>query len=127
MKRKGKKSRPWIIPLVMMPTLTVALAILTAKLMMSGLIQENGVGWCAAVIVGMVSLLTCICSALCAVQKKFLWGMATALTYACLLLMGNLLLFGEGYGNNIITICGASLVGGLLGTLLGAAKRRKIA
>lgn len=127
MKRKGKGSKAWLLPLIITPALTVALSALAAKLMLSGTIGETGVGWCAAVIAGLVSLLLCAYSALRAARKKFLWGMAAAVAYACLLLVGNLLFFGEGYGSNIPTVCGAVVLGGFLGTLLGGAKRRKIA
>ena len=125
MKRKGKGSRPWLLPFIAMPVLTVALSLLAAKLILSGVIPEDGMLWCATVTVGIVSFLLCICSSFSAARKRFLWGMATALTYACLLLMANLLFFGEGYGGNIPAICGAVTLGGISGSMLGGGLHRK--
>ena len=127
MKRKGKGSRPWILPLIAMPVLTVALSVLGAKLILSSVISEAAMMWFAALVPGIVSLLLYAYSALQAARKKFLWGMAAALVYACLLLLGNLLFFGEGYGNNIPAVCGAVILGGILGSVLGGGKRCKIA
>ena len=127
MKRKGKGSKPWLLPFAAMPILTVIFSVVAAKLILSGALDENGLEWCAAGIAGIVSFLICIYSAVIAERKKFLWGMATATAYACLLLLGNLMFFGNGYGQNIFTICAAVILGGFLGTLLGGTKRRKIA
>lgn len=130
MRRKGKgsgKARSIIIQLVIaMPLLSIALALLCAKLMLGGSMHEEQMSLMAGVIAGTVSFLLCLYSAIRMPQKKILWGMLTAAGYACMLLLGNLLFFGVGYGNFacvLLPVFGA----GLLASLLGAAKKRKFA
>ena len=127
MKRKGKGSGIGFGFLLFMPILTILLALLFSKLILSGVIPEKGISWCACVIVGVVALLLCLFSSMKSAQKKFLWGMTTACIYACLLLLGNLLFFGVAYGGNVPAVLATVLLSGMLGSLLGCKKRRKFA
>ncbi len=126
MNRKGKGRGVFLQLFFAMPILTILLALLGAKLILSEVISEGAMQWCACIITGIVSFLLCLYTALRMPQKKFLWGLLTAAAYCCLLLLGNLLFFGVGYGN-IPAVVMAVFGGGLFGSLLGAGKRRKFA
>ncbi len=126
MKRKGKGSVPVVGLLIAMPMLTLLLSLLGAKLILSEVLPEQGTQWIAALVTGITALLLSFLCAKATTQKKFLWGMGTAGTYCCMLLLGNLLFFGVGYGS-ILGVAAFVFGGGVLGSLLGAIKRRKFA
>lgn len=126
MKRKGK-GRGIIIQLaIAMPVLTIAFAFGAAKLILSEAVPQAQGNLCIYVYTAVISFILCIYCALRVPQKKLLWGMLTACCYLCLLLLGNLLFFGIGYGH-ILPVASCVLGGGLLGSFLGAGKRRKYA
>lgn len=125
--KKSSKSKTTVVVLaVAAPLLTVALALLGAKLILSGALKQERMTAVACGIAGTVALLSSLYAALRATQKKLVWGMLTAGGYACALLLGNLLFFGEGYGS-ILPILTACLCGGVLGSFTAAMKRRKYA
>ncbi len=126
MKRKGKGSVPVVGLLIAMPILTLLLALLGAKLILSEVVPETGMQWIAYLSAGITALFMSLLSAKTSAQKKFLWGMGAAGVYCCMLLLGNLLFFGVGYGN-ILGVVVSVFVGGFLGSLLGGIKRRKFA
>ena len=123
MKRKGKGSaagkKTAIVAMIAAPLLTLGLSLLCAKMMLSGSIKEEQLPTVCGVIVGIVSLALCLFVSLRMPQKKLMWGMLSAVGYACALLLGNLLFFGVGYGGFamiLLPLFGAGLIGSLLGT-----------
>lgn len=125
--KKSNKTKTTVIMLaVAAPLVTVALALLCAKLILSGMLKQEAITAAACGITGVVALLCGFFAARRAPQKKLLWGMLAALGYACALLLGNLLFFGEGYGA-VLPIVGCCMAGGFLGSLTAAAKRRRYA
>ena len=126
MNRKGKGKGTVLSLLIAMPVLTVLLALLGAKLILSEVIPEGAMQWCVCGITGLVAFILCLYCSLRIPQKKFLWGLVTAGAYCCLLLLSNLLFFGIGYGS-IPSVALSIFAGGILGSLLGAGKRRKFA
>ncbi|MBE6984027.1 MAG: TIGR04086 family membrane protein [Ruminococcaceae bacterium] len=128
MRRRGKRGSRNIITqlLVAMPLLTFLLAFVCAKMIVSEILREESIMPCVYTIVGFTSFLACLYCAIRMPQKKALWGIATAGVYAAMLLLGNLLFFGVGYGQIlpiILTVLGA----GFVASMLGAMKRRKYA
>lgn len=128
MKRKGKKStRGIVVQLVIaMPLLTILFALLSAKLILEQLVGEEYTGTCVCIYTALIAFVLCFYCAIRMPQKKILWGMLTAIGYLCLLLLSNLLFFGIGYGH-ILPVSACILGAGLIGSFLGAAKRRKYA
>lgn len=126
MNRKGKTKGIIIQVLIAMPLLTLLLALGGAKLILDGKIGEEKMEICACVIAGIAAFIISLYAAIRMSQKKMLWGLLTAGCYATMLLLGNLLFFGEGYGN-VLPILGVVLATGLLGSFLAALKRRKYA
>ena len=125
--KKSSKSKTTVVVLaVAAPLLTVALALLGARLILSGTLKQEQMTAAACGIVAVVALLSSLYAALRAPQKKLVWGMLTAGGYTCALLLGNLLFFGEGYGS-ILPIVAACLCGGILGSFTAAMKRKKYA
>ncbi len=128
MSRKGKKGYRGVVVqcLVAMPVLTLLLSFVCAKLIINGLIQEERIDICGYVIVAIISFLVSIYCAIRMPQKKAMWGIGASVSYAVMLLMGNLLFFGLGYGEVTSVILGV-FAGGVPGSLIGALKRRKYA
>lgn len=122
MNRKAK----WIVILLAMPILTLGFSLLAAKLILSELISQEALNVCVYAIAGLVSFLLSLYTALSMPQKKFFWSLLTAGIYSCALALGNLLFFGEGYGTAWPVLLSV-LLGGTLGGVIGAGKRRKIA
>lgn len=125
-KKSGKTKTTVTVLAIAAPLLTVASALLCAKLILSGALKQESITAIACVIAAAVSLLCGFFAARRAPQKKLLWGIMAAGGYACALLLGNLLFFGEGY-DGILPIVGCCLGGGVLGSLTAAAKRKKYA
>ena len=130
MKRKGKGSSAGketaITVMLAAPILTLGVTLLCAKMMLSGSIREEQLSTVCGAIVGIVSFVLCLFVAVRMPQKKFLWGMLTALGYACALLLGNLLFFGVGYGGFAMVLL-PLFVAGILGSLLGTKRHGKYA
>ncbi len=130
MKRKGKGSgagkKTAITVMVAAPILTIGLTLLCAKMILSGSISEERLPILCGAIVGIVSFSLCLYVAMRMPQKKLLWGMLTALCYACALLLGNLLFFGVGYGGFAMVLL-PLFVAGILGSLLGTKRHGKYA
>ena len=126
---KGKRKRqtmPMTQAIIWMPILTIGLAFITAKLILQGTIAESQGRGAVYLIVFIVS---CACSLITrrrCVKATLLWCLGTALVYACILMMGNLLFFGvayEGVGMVWLII----LSGGFLAALLPKKKKGKFA
>lgn len=130
MGRKGKRKQTaasFILQiLIAMPILTITLSIIAAKMILAGTLREDCLMMCVYTIGSLVSLLLSLYCAIRVPQKKFLWGSAVAALYALLLMLGNLLFFGIGYGS-ILPQLTAVILGGICGSLLGSVKRRKYA
>lgn len=127
MKKKAGKGRvklPAII--IAMLLLVFGLVLLCAKLILSGVIEEKRIGLCAGVIAGIVAMLIAMCIARRSPRHKLLWGITAAAGYYLLLMVCNLLFFGNGFSEMIPTAAWV-LGSGLLGTLLGSKKVRKYA
>lgn len=110
--------------MVAIPALTILTALGGAKLILSGAVPESKLNLVVGIAVGLVALVLSMFGAFHAKQKKFVWGMLFAAGYNAILLLSNLLFFGEGYGA-ILPNAIAVLTGGVIGSLLGAGKRRK--
>lgn len=128
MRRRGKRGNRNIITqlLIAMPLVTFLLAFACAKMIVNEIIQEESMMLCVYAIVGFTSFITCLYCAMRMPQKKVLWGIATAAVYTVMLLLGNLLFFGVGYGQ-ILPIMLTVLSTGFVASMLGAMKRRKYA
>ena len=127
--KKTRKLRPglfWLFELILAAVMTLGVSLAGAKLMLAQVVPEEKVQLLACIGTGIVSFLISMLTALRTSQKKFLWALLTAGLYLAGLLLSNLLFFGEGFGQILPNIA-AILGGGILGALLGAGKRRKIA
>lgn len=127
MKKNEKSMKGLMVPvLIAMPILTILSALAGAKMIESELMPESVQRWIPMLITGLVAfLLSCFVSVK-TKQKKFVWGIGTGAVYLIILLMSNLLFFGEGF-YHLLPIIGSVLGCGFLGSLLGAGKRRKYA
>lgn len=126
MNKNGKGRGVVIQTLIAMPILTVLLSLAAAAMIRSELLPESTLQISACAVAAIVSFLLCLYCALRMSQKKFIWGMLIAAIYCCMMLLGNLLFFGVGYGN-ILSVVLTIITAGILGSLLGAAKPRKYA
>lgn len=126
MKTKKRKKGFWIYLVILIPALTVLTALGGAKLILSGALPEKNITLIVGIGIALVALVASMLGAYRAKQKKFLWGMVYAAGYFAVLLLSNLLFFGEGYGEmppNAIAV----FAGGTVGSILGGGKRRKSA
>lgn len=129
MKRKAEKRKSgsrWPKILLLIPVLTVGMAMLGAQMIVSGAVPETSVQTLAVIITAIVGLCLGLLGAVVSPQKKLLWGLLAALLTAAALMLGNLLFFGVTYGH-VLQGVGAALGGGLIGALLGSKKRKKYA
>ena len=126
MNKNGKGRGVVLQAIIAMPILTVLLSLAVAAMIRSELLPESYLQICACAVVAIVSFLVCLYCALRMSQKKFIWGLLIAATYCCILLLGNLLFFGVGYGN-ILSVVLTIITAGTMGSLLGATKPRKYA
>lgn len=124
-KRKQGGSR-WPKVLLLIPLLTVGLAMLGGQMIVSGTVPEHSVQTLATIITAITGLCLGLAGAVASPQKKFLWGLLAALLTAAALMLSNLLFFGVTYGH-VLQGVGAALGGGLIGALLGSKKRKKYA
>lgn len=127
MKKTESSTKGIVVPVIIaMPILTLLLSFACGELILTELLPESAIQWISIVIVGIVALILSLFAAIKMKQKKFMWGIGTTGTYLLMLLLSNLLFFGEGY-QGILSIAGAILGCGILGSFLGAGKRRKYA
>ena len=127
MKKTESSTKGIVVPVIIaMPILTLLLSFACGELILTELLPESAIQWISIVIVGIVALILSLFVAIKMKQKKFMWGIGTTGTYLLMLLLSNLLFFGEGY-QGILPIAGAILGCGILGSFLGAGKRRKYA
>lgn len=130
MSRRGKREhKPGRIAtqlLIAMPVLTILLSLASAKMILSGTVKEEQLSACVYAVVGITAFLVCLYCAIRMPQKKALWGIATAASYAVMLLLGNLLFFGLGFGEVVPSLL-VIFASGCIGSFLGAIRRRKYA
>lgn len=122
---KEKISHPWR-PLLWMPLLTIVLCLVVSKMILWGRLPETSVTYAPKIIGCTIGFLGGLQGARIAPRKKFLWGILNVISYGCMLMLGNLLFYGEtfsGVGEMFLWILG----GGILGCLLCNTKRSKIA
>ena len=131
MKKAGKgrgkdlMSKPWR-PLYWMPLLTAVLCVISAQLILWGKLSESAIKLLPRIMGGVVSFLGAFRSTGIASQQRFLWGMISTVSYGCILMLANLLFFGETF-TNIGSMFLWILTGGFLGSLLSNMKKGKIA
>ncbi|MBQ4564813.1 MAG: TIGR04086 family membrane protein [Oscillospiraceae bacterium] len=126
MKKRGKGSMSMLLQLAIAGLLMVGLTILSAKLILSGMIPIAGIDLCAGVIVCIVSLVFSLLTARRSPQRKFLWGMLSAGVFYLILLICNLLFWGITFSGVLVRFLWV-IGGGLLGSMLGHKKVRKYA
>ncbi len=127
MRKKVDKRRcgnRWMRILLLGPVLTLALAMLGAKLIVMGWIAEDRLSMIGLSIMGIVGLVLGLLGAIQSPQKKLLWGTLAAAITAAGLLLGNLLFFGVGYCN-LAAGLGTTIGSGVIGALLGSGRRKK--
>ena len=124
MKTKKHTKSFWIFLAVAIPALTILTALGGAKLILSGALPERRLNLVVEIGIALVALVLSMFGAYRASRKKFVWGMLYATGYVAILLLSNLLFFGEGYGGMLPNVI-AVLSGGFFGSLLGGGKRRK--
>ena len=123
--KPNKRSKGfWIFLAIAVPVLTVLTAFAGAKLILSGALSESRLDLVVEIGIALVALVLSMFGAYRASRKKFVCGMAFAAGYVGILLLSNLLFFGEGYGAVLPNVI-AVLAGGFFGSLLGGGKRRK--
>lgn len=123
---KGKGSASVLMNLALGTILTLGFTVLSAKLILSGTLHENGIDLYAGITKGIVALVLSLLTARRSPQRKILWGLLAVALYYLLLMICNLLFFGiafSGVLQSALWIMG----GGLLGSLLGNKKVRKYA
>lgn len=124
MRREGKGSAAGnLFPFVAAAGATLLLALAGGKLILAEKIGQNAQPALSAGIAAMCAMLAALLSAKRRVQKRFLWGMLAAGIYFSILLLSNLLFFSSNYGR-ILPIAIAVIIGGLLGSFIGAWKGR---
>ncbi|MDR0889352.1 MAG: TIGR04086 family membrane protein [Oscillospiraceae bacterium] len=124
-KKRGGKLRNIVIQaLVGAVLLTIVLSFILARFMLSGSIPERFINAIAAVIAGITAFAVAVYLAKRMPQQRMLWGFGGAAVYAMILLLGNLLFFGIGYGN-IAPVFLTVLVAGLAGSMLGAGQKKR--
>lgn len=118
----GKGRGVFITCSILAVLLTFGLALLCAKLILSGVLDESRGVLCANVITCVVSFILAMIIARHSPRRRLLWGIVTAAIYFLSLLMGNILFFGIRF-SGVLQSAGWILGGGLLGSLL---KRKKV-
>lgn len=126
MKTKKRTKGFWIFTAVATPLLTILTALGGAKLILSGAVPETKLELIVCIAIGLVATVMAMFGAYRAERRKLFHGMLFAAGYLAILLLSNLLFFGEGYGQ-ILPNAAAVSAGGIVGSLLGGGKRRKIA
>ena len=131
MKKTGKgrgrapQRNPWR-PLYWMPLLTLILCLLSAQMILWGKLPESAIESIPRILGALVGFLGAFRGTRIAPRQGFLWGMLNAAAYGCILMIGNLLFFGEPF-SSIGAMFLWILAGGLLGSLSANVKKSKIA
>lgn len=123
-KRPAKQGRVLWQTWLLLPVLTLLLALAAGRIMLSGGLPESAMTLVAAVIAAIVTMIASVLTAVRMKEKKMLWGIFTTLFYAAMLLLGNLLFFGVAYGNIWSILC-TVLVTGTIGSFVGASRKKK--
>lgn len=127
MKGKSKgRGRGVVVLLLALPLVTVLLAVLGAKLILWEYIKEEQISVIVCSVTALVALGASFVTAKKMPRCKLLWGMGSALAYWMMLLLGNLLFFGEAY-RGLLPVALSIFLSGFLGSLLGKKKYRKFA
>ena len=126
-KGRGTSSHrsPWR-PLYWMPILTVMLCLISAQLILWGKLPYSAHLYIPRILGAVISFLGGFRGTRIATQKRFLWGMVNTGAYLCMLMVGNLLFFGETFGGIRAMILWVS-AGGVLGSMVANMKQSKIA
>lgn len=122
---REKLRHPWR-PLYWMPVLTVVFCMILAKLILWGKVSESSVAHGPRIIGALTGALGAYRGARIAPRQRLLWGISDSALYGGILMLGNLLFFGEGFsmvGSMFLWILG----GGTCGAVLAGAKRSKTA
>lgn len=125
MKRNQKNRLPLRL-LLLMPVLTLLCAALGGKLMDAEILEQSQISLLAPILAGLCAFALALYAALRSPQKKLLWGIGSAATYASMLILGNLLFFGDGFAA-VWPVTLSVLVGGAAGGVFGSGKRRRYA
>lgn len=127
MRREGKGSAAGkLLPPGLAVGITFLLAWAGGNLILSEKLSQAALPPLAAAIAAVSALLAALLAARRAKNRRYLWGIAAAVSYFGILLLSNLLFFSGGYGA-IAPIALAVFLGGGFGSFLGAWKRRKFA
>jgi putative membrane protein (TIGR04086 family) len=121
-KGRKKQASPWR-PIFWMPLITMILTVILAQLILWNKIPENAQSVSIKIIILIVALWGANRGVGLAPRNSFLWGILNAAAYGILLMLSNLLFFGEPFfavGETFLWILG----GAMLGILLGNIKRR---
>lgn len=124
--KAGKGRGVFITCSILAVLLTFGLAMLCAKLILSGVLDENRGELYAGVITCIVSFILAMIIARHSPRRRLLWGTVTAAIYFLFLLMGNILFFGIRF-SGVLQLGAWILGGGLLGSLLKGKKVGKYA
>lgn len=103
---------------------SVGLAMLCAKLVLSGLIKEAWMGWAADGIILLSVLLGSLYIAGKVKKSKLPLGMACAGSYLVLAVVFHAMFLQRAYSNILLT-CVCCAAGGLIGSLLGVKGKKK--
>ena len=126
---KGKRKRqtmPMTSAIIWMPILTLGLALITAKLILQGIMAESQGRGAVFAIAFLVSCVGALITRKRCVKASLLWCLGTSVAYACILMLGNLLFFGVAY-EGVGGVWLAVLLGGLIAALLPKKKKGKFA
>ncbi len=126
--KKSKKGSTFPITrsLLWMPILTILLALIWGELILNAVIPEEQGRAVAVTIAFIVSFICCLITVKRCPNQKLLWSLGTAISYGCMLMLGNLLFFGVAYTGMAGQWC-SILSAGLIAGFLPKKKRGKYA
>lgn len=124
-KGRGKEvlRHPWR-PLYWMPILTVLLCLLVAQFILWGKLPDTSITIIPQIVAAIVAFVGAFRGTRIALRQRLLWGMANATAYGCILMLGNLLFFGEVFQSVVVTFLWI-LAAGLFGSLVANLKKGK--
>ena len=124
-KGRGTPRAP-LSPLYRMPLLMILLCVITAKLILWGKLPEVSLDHIPYIIGSLVAIYGAYKGTRLAPRRRLLWGITNAILFALMLVMGNILFFGEPFsdhGQMFLWIIG----GGIIGSFVANIKKGKIA